>query len=95
MIPSRLFRASHSHNLDRIRNPLIFFENGCLLLRVLMIPSRLLRASHSLNLDRIRNPLIFLRKMAPYSCGTALESPDAPASELASHRRLSTLGIIT
>lgn len=59
MIPSRLFRASHSLNLDRIRNPLIFFENGCLLLRVLMIPSRLLRASHSLNLDRIRNPLIF------------------------------------
>ena len=60
-----------------------------------MIPSRLFRASHPHNLDRIRNPLIFLRKMAPYSCGTALESLDAPASELASHRRLSTLGIIT
>lgn len=32
MIPSRLFRASHSLNLDRIRNPLIFFENGSLLM---------------------------------------------------------------
>ena len=30
MIPSRLFRAPHSLNLDRIRNPPIFSENGCL-----------------------------------------------------------------
>ena len=32
MIPSGLFRASHSHNPDRIRSPHIFFENGCLLM---------------------------------------------------------------
>ena len=55
----------------------------------------LLRALRFLNPVRIRNPLIFLRKMAAYSCGAALESPDALASKLASHRRLSTLGIIT